>query len=96
MSTAFQIDAFQYNAFQTKSDFLWNDIDVEQYIPWINNAGTIISWINNDGVTILWLAVTSWGTISTAANGTWQIVDVSQGAGWTTINTDSEFPAGPV
>ena len=42
MATAFQIDAFQYNAFQTKSDLLWNDIDVEQYIPWINNAGTVI------------------------------------------------------
>jgi hypothetical protein len=74
---------------------LWQDIDVETYIPWINYLGAEVPWINNNGEVVLWRAVTSWGAIATAANGTWQIVDVSQGAGWTILNTDSDFPAGP-
>jgi hypothetical protein len=53
---------------------VWQDIDVEQYIPWINNLGAEIAWLNNNGEVIPWRAVTA----------------------WTTINTNSFVPSGPV
>jgi hypothetical protein len=44
---------------------IWQDIDVETYIPWINNLGNEIPWINNNGEVVLWRGVTAWLTINT-------------------------------
>jgi len=74
MSRAFQLDAFQNNAFQIRADYLWNDINVGSYIDWVNNANAVIQWTNSYGNIIEWRAVTAWET----------------------INTNADFPAGPV
>lgn len=74
MTRAFQLDAFQNNAFQIRADYLWNDIDVGSYIDWVNTSNAVIPWINASGNIIEWRAITAWGV----------------------INTNSDFPAGPV
>ena len=47
---------------------LWQDIDVETYIPWFSLVDQIeveIPWINNNGEVVLWRGTTAWLTINT-------------------------------
>jgi hypothetical protein len=44
---------------------IWQDIEIETFVPWINNLGVEIPWINNSGVVVLWRGVTAWTPINT-------------------------------
>jgi hypothetical protein len=83
MATAFQIDAFQANAFQTQVGFLWNDIDVSQNPSW-QFAGEVPS---GNWTQIVNSATLSWVPVASTQAAGWGAVDTTQTPTWTDVNT---------